>query len=186
MDSKNDRIRKSLKKFARGLLATTCLTIASGGAAQAATFTEGTDLSNFSNAPFVLPSGTNIVNGSLFFSTDTADWVEFTNLLGGSLFTLNATTPTSFFFPTVNVLDDKQAQVVGPAAFSSGSDANLGPTLVPADGNLIVGITTTGSEGAAPYTITLNAQQSVPEPGTLGSVGLALAGAFLWRRKRNR
>jgi hypothetical protein len=184
LDSKNDRIRKSLKKFARGLLATTCLTIASSGAARAGTYTEAADFSNSSLTPFVLPSDTNIVTGTLFFSTDTADWVEFTNLLGGSLFTLNATTPTSFFFPTVNVLDDKQAQVAGPGAFSSGSDANLGPALVPADGNLIVGVSTAGTEGAAGYTITLNAQQSVPEPGTLGSVGLALA--FLWRRKRNR
>jgi hypothetical protein len=173
-----------LKKFARGLLATTCLTIASGVAVRAAIVNEGVDFSNSSLTPFVLPAGTDVVNGSISFGIDGSDWVQFTNLVGGSLFTLTASTPVTLFFPTVNVLDSTQAPVAGPSAFSGGSDANLGPAFVPADGNLIVGVVTTNSEGPIGYTLTLN-PQTVPEPATCGSVGLALAGALLWRRKRN-
>ena len=61
-------IQKSarLKKIARHLLATTCLTAA--GSAGAATFKEGTDFSNTFAGANALPLGTDVVNGSLFGS----------------------------------------------------------------------------------------------------------------------
>ncbi len=64
MDTKSAR----LKKIARHLLATTCLTAAAAGSAGAATFKEGTDFSNTFAGANALPLGTDVVNGSLFGS----------------------------------------------------------------------------------------------------------------------
>ena len=56
MDTKSAR----LKKFARHLLAITCLTAAAG----AATITEGTDFSNTFAGANALPIGTDVVDGT--------------------------------------------------------------------------------------------------------------------------
>ena len=184
----NNTIQKSVKKLARTLLATTCLTVASGVAARADIITEGTppaptDFPNASASAFVLPSGASIVNGTIDSLTDQADWVEFINLPGGVNFTLNATA-LSGSFANVEVLDDTLATIVGPTSFGPGSPADLGPAGIPADGNLIVGVLAV--EGSTSYSLTLDPPSGAPEPATFGSVGLALAGAFAWRRKRNR
>ena len=91
---------KSLESFARGLLATTCLTVACGASAVAGTITEGTtpaptDFPNSANG-YVLPVGTNMVIGGVGAGFgpeggfDPADWFEFTGLTGGASYALSA------------------------------------------------------------------------------------------------
>ena len=86
--------RKSIGKFARTLLATTCLTVASGGAAVAGTITynEGAGLDNSLGTATPLSAatirGTTIVTGDLF-GEDTFDYFELTGL-GTGTFTVQA------------------------------------------------------------------------------------------------
>jgi hypothetical protein len=90
--------RKWIGKFARSLLATTCLTIASTGAALAGsinTYTEGTSPAptDFPNTGpgTSLPGGTTetIVSGHVTLSGDQFDWFEITGL-GAGTFTVSA------------------------------------------------------------------------------------------------
>src|SRR5580700_10443586 len=98
---KDSSARKLIGKFARALLASTCLTVASTGAALAGTitYTEGvTPPTNFgatfaTATPLVAAAipGTTIVNGSLNDTNDFIDWFELTGL-GTGTFTLSAST----------------------------------------------------------------------------------------------
>src|SRR5450755_3818975 len=73
-----------LKKLAQRLLATTCLTAAAAGMASASSFTESTDLSNFSFSPTVLPAGTTSVVGALCPDCgDSQDWFDIPGLAPG-------------------------------------------------------------------------------------------------------
>jgi len=185
-----ERARKSLQKLARTLLATTCLTGASSGVALGSVITEGLspapgDFPNTANG-YALPVGTTQVNGAISLTTDPADWFEFTGLLGGSSFSLRATAPGTAYSDNLTLQSDTSVNIAGPIDFSHGNPANLGPLTVPADGNLVVGITQ--GEGGGNYTIILNgtlAPTGTPEPATFAGVGLALAGALAWRRKRS-
>ena len=93
-------IQKSarLKKIARHLLATTCLTAAAAGSAGATTITEGTDFSNTFAGANALPIGTDVVNGSIWGAivSDPDDYFRFSGLLAGSSFSLAAMTAYSF------------------------------------------------------------------------------------------
>jgi hypothetical protein len=186
-DGKNQLAKKTLQKFARTLLATTCLTGVSTGIALGSVITEGTPPApaDFPNAPngFLLPVGTTEVNGSHtnFQSTDpSGDWFEFQGLLGGATFSLTATGVQGVVF----LQSDGGASVGSPVGFITGFPANIGPLSVPADGKLVVGIV--GCEvGTCGYTIDLTAPTTIPEPSTFAGVGLALAGALSWRRKRS-
>ena len=172
-----------LKKFARHLLATTCLTVAATGAAQATTVNESTDFGDTFATSNILPVGTDVINGAIFGSIapDGADFFTFTNLLGGSAFTLGASTPVGSFFPEVQVLTSANTVVSPQQGFSLGSPASANG-IVPLDGILVVQVN--GNEGSGPYTVTLDAQSAAPEPSTLFGAGLGLAGAFALRRKR--
>ena len=163
----------ALKKMARKLLTTTCLTAAAAGAAQATTLNETTDLGNsfLTNTP--LPVGTDRVTGTLNGGFDPADFFKFTNLVGGSSYTL---TGLYTGFQTVTVLNSAQAvlnaPVSNPASFTG---------IVPTDGMLIVGVI--DNDGAQSYDLSLNAGQSTttPEPATFAGAGLALAGLMALR-----
>src|SRR3982074_422546 len=108
----NKGIRKSVKKLARTLLATTCLTVAAGRAALAGTIDESVfgEFSKLSSSPSIMPAGTTIVNGSLSsIGPDTIDWVEFINLLGGSTFDLTATDSAN---ANIQILSDTSSTIV--------------------------------------------------------------------------
>lgn len=189
-DTSNRRFAKPLQRLARTLLATTCLTCATGGVAFSSSITEGTSPapSDFSNVTpgFALPVGTTNVNGSIS-PTDT-DFFEFTGLVGGGTFSLTATaTGGATYSDNITVLSDTGA-TIAPAiccsSFFSGFPATFSSQLIPADGNIVVKISP--SEGGGAYTVDLTAPLATPEPSTLGVVGLALASALGIRRKRTR
>ena len=190
---KDPTARKSIGKFARTLLATTCLTVA-GGAAQAGTiiYTEGTapapaDFSNTFPAATVLTAaaipGTTTVNGNIS-GGDPFDFFELTGL-GAGTFTVTASTSGSGM-GSVSVLTDANVVVGGPTGISNGVSASFGSFSIPSDGNIVVELQDLG-ERSTPYTVTVNTlSSSTPEPSTIATVGLGLAGALALSRKRRK
>jgi hypothetical protein len=178
-----------INKFARALLATTCLSAASGGAAMATviTVTEGSggaplDFSNISPG-YLLPLGTGVVNGVQGNKPDDADWFEFQGLLNGSSFSATATSQGESSIG-ISIFDSSTANI-GSAFFGyeSGKAATLNG-FVPTDGNLLFEIF---NGSGNPYSVALTdtlAPTAAPEPATLGLAGLAIAGALAWRRTR--
>src|ERR1700755_2747797 len=89
-----------LKKLARHLLATTCLTAGAAAMADATTVTETIsgvgDYGNSFGAVTLLPNGTRTVNGvvgGILTGTDALDfndYIEIGGLLGGSSFSFSA------------------------------------------------------------------------------------------------
>jgi hypothetical protein len=169
-----------LKKLARHLLASTCLTVAAAGTAYGSTFNESSDFSNAFGTADILPVGTDTVIGHIGFG-DADDYFEFTGLLGGATFFLGASTDGNSFNPFVTVLSNSPSTITGPLTFSFGSPTN-GSGVIPADGILVFHVGNPGEGGT--YTVTLDAPLAgVPEPGTLTGVGLGLAGALALRRR---
>src|ERR1035438_2743209 len=87
-----------LKKLARRLLATTCLTAGAAALANAQVVTEGSggapaDFGNTLGAAYLLPDGTIQVNGGVSFGSDPADFFTFQGLAGGTGFSFTASTP---------------------------------------------------------------------------------------------
>lgn len=172
-----------MDKFARNLLATSCLTLAAGATAQASVFNESTDLPN-SPPHFALPGGTDEVNGSTDyrFSSDPDDFFQFTGLLPGGNFTLVFENQPTFFLRSFLVISDTSNNILGEGAiFEGGSQIFTG--TVPGDGKLNIRI---GSieEGGGLYRVSLTADSDVPEPATVIPAGLALAGALAWQRRK--
>ena len=182
--------RKSIGKFARTLLATTCLTLASAGAALATsvTYTEGSgglpaDFPNTSVSPTALAAavnpGTTIVNGNLFpGSGDTADWFELTGLGIGN-FTLTASNPIGY---AISIFDSSLTQI---GSTQTSTTPSFGPIAIPGDEDLVVELSqnpSTGEGGA--YAVTVNTTAAAtPEPSTFVSLSLGLAGMLALRRK---
>ena len=189
-NGKESTARKSIGRFARTLLATTCLTVASGVAALAGTitYTEGvnpvspTDFPNTSPGTSLVAAanpGTTIVNGGVPGFSD-IDWFELTGL-GSGTFTLGATMSTGG--AAIHVFDDTLNPLEN-ASFTSVSGASFGALAIPGDGNLLVELAG-ANEGTNPYAVTVvTTGASVPEPATVACVGLGLAGALVLRRKR--
>jgi hypothetical protein len=178
MGHNSDRIQKSLKKFARGLLATTCLTALAGVSAKAVTITEPPELSHaFPGTVFnVGTDGVDVVNGQLGAVGDTDDYIQLTGLLGNAGFTLTG---------------NAQAGLAQMAVFSSSNSQIVGLTFMPATvsgtvpGDGILVLQAHDFEVAGNYSLTLTAAPATaPEPSTVAGVGLALAGALAWRRRK--
>lgn len=98
---KSQELPKPLEDFARGLLATTCLSVAFSTSGLASTFT--LTFSDQSTEPgTLLPVGTTVVNGfvglppvELGLVSD--DWFEFQGLTAGDTYTLTAASWTLIF-----------------------------------------------------------------------------------------
>jgi len=202
----------SLEGFARGLLSTTCLTVVCGSSAVAGTVTEPISAFPNSSPGYLLPIGTTVVNGFAGVKPSEGgfagtDWFEFQGLTPGSSYTL-----TSVYNPlgqrgesgngesglTISLLTNSQSPLFtnvsmeGPGV--SGVNALTG--IVPSDGFLDVEIVSNQiaeqsfvEGGGSNYQVTLaaetgSASTGAPEPGTMATVGVALAGALAWNRKR--
>jgi hypothetical protein len=186
-----------LKKLAKRLLATTCLTAMAAGIAGAQTVNEAADFGDTLGTAFQLPMGTRNVNGlvdtqSDFFDGD--DYMRFSGLAGGSLFSFTATTP---LLRSVEVDLFSSAGVALPgSAFQFSSTAQesglaMGSGIVPLDGILVFDFRVTGEASLrTPYSLHLNATDAAaaaPEPGTMGAMGLGIAGlGAMVRRRRKR
>jgi hypothetical protein len=101
---------KSIESFAKGLLATTCLTMAAGSAV-AGTITEGTPPApaQFPTAStgYQLPVGTTQVFGSLTGEgIDNQAWFEFTGLTPGEAFTITGMYTTPNQRPTASPINE--------------------------------------------------------------------------------
>jgi PEP-CTERM motif len=166
----------ALKKFARGLLTTTCLTAAAAGMAQAGVVNEssvaGADFGNTFGLRNNLGAGVTEVIGAA--PNGDVDFFSISGLLGGGAFSISGIYTG---FANYSVLNSAQGTV-------SAGGGNLSPLTgtIPNDGILVVQVS--GSEGPTTYDLTLSAPTSgVPEPSTLGGVGLALAAGYALRRK---
>lgn len=179
----------ALKKLARRLLATTCLTAATIGAAGAATVTESTDFGNTFGTASVLPAGTDQVLGAAggTSGSENVDFFKFTGLLPGSAYTFSGSYIAAGNDPlNVGVLNSAQSFLNSlqnrPATFGG---------IVPSDGMLVVQVSPVcGDSCTVNYDLTLTATSAttgIPEPGTAATaaLGLAAAAAFGARRRRS-
>jgi hypothetical protein len=125
---------------------------------------------------------TGTVDGS-----DTLDFFEITGL-GTGTFTVSVTENSEFGAAQVSLSTASNVSLGGPLAFDFGESANFGSQAIPGDGNLIVGILqSNNTESATNYTVTINtAAASTPEPGTLATLGLGLAGGAVALSRRRR
>jgi hypothetical protein len=184
------------KKFARALLATTSLTALATGAAYASAITETTDFGNTFGAATALPTGTDQVFGTVNSGSDSSDWFQFSSLLGGDSFSLQAQ-----FNPLgtegglrIDLFDSTGTKLTyGSVSNGAGSPSLEGSGTIitgtlPLDGNLFANVFTPSSANRdLGYAVDLTATTSTtPEPSTaaVAALGLALSGALAWRRKR--
>ncbi|MGH9723199.1 MAG: PEP-CTERM sorting domain-containing protein [Bryobacteraceae bacterium] len=169
---------KAVKKLARELLTTTCLTAVAAGVAQATPFNESTvvDFNNTFGTANDLPLGTDNVVGGLQTISDN-DFFRFLGLAAGGAYTLTGSYELNASY---SVLDSGGGVLNGPA-----TNPPIFNGIVPGDGILVVGVNQ--QEQTAFYDLNLAAQSAeVPEPSTTAGVGLALAGALALRRKRTK
>jgi hypothetical protein len=166
----------------RHLLAATCLTAASVGAAGATTITESTDFSDTFATATALPAGTDIVNGQVINpQTDLFDYFKFSGLTPLTLFNVHFFTPNAGLVVGGEVLDSS-ANSFGSIGFDPENDV---AGTVPSDGILVVRIF---AQEGGPYTATLTTGSAVPEPSTapLAGAGMLVAGALDWWRRRQK
>jgi MYXO-CTERM domain-containing protein len=186
--------RKAIGKFARALLATTCLTVASGAAvAGTITYSEGTapapnDFSNtFAGASAsalaaAAVSGTTIVNGFVSGS-DRFDYIELTGL-GTGTFTVDVV-DTEGGTAGASIFNSGDTNLGGPSPLSTSVHADFASQTIPVDGDLVIELTSLG-ESANFYTVTVDTTAATPEPGTIATAGLGLAGAVALARRRRK
>ena len=177
-------------RLARALLATTCLTGATCTAALASSLTEGAggapaDFPN-SGPGYLLPFGTDTIFGTKLNQLD-QDWFEFQGLLAGSSFSLKA-----FFVPSGTEIGlrsnlfDTSNNLLGSGTLEQGRSGTPITGIVPVDGNIVADIFSCNClNPSGGYEVQLTAQATAtPEPSTLGTLALGLAGALAWRRRR--
>jgi hypothetical protein len=179
-----------MKRLARHLLATTCLTAGAAALANAQVVTEGiggapADFGNTFGAAYLLPDGTTQVNGTVEIGSDPADFFTFQGLQGGTGFSFTATSTLTRTIG-LDIFNSSDSQL-GATDFFSSAEAGSGIGTVPSDGTLTFELFPNGSgEGLRTYSVNLTAT-STPEPGTLGAMGLGLtAGAAALARRRRK
>jgi hypothetical protein len=173
-----------LKRLARHLLATTCLT---AGTAMATTVSEPPNFGTTFATATPLPVGTTIVEGGVTMTGgDLNDYFKFEGLLPGTGFDFTATTNSGL---ELNLLDSADTGLPGsenPYTFTTSLPASVDVTA-PSDGIIVFDVVSPGVEGLRSYTIAVSTATFVPEPGTLGAMGLGLAaGAALTRRRKKK
>ena len=185
MTKLENRQHPAVEKLARALLATTCLTAASGAASASVIYESSFAPSGFSTIqadPTLLPVGATEVIGSIQYGE--SGFFEFQDVAPGEPFTLFGTSAGEEG-PTFTIFDTS-GNTLGQSSVENGftpGGIQLYNT-VPIDGNVIVEVSDSAVEGTGGvYTATLGVP--TPEPSTLATAGLALAGALAWRRKRN-
>jgi len=181
-----------IDKLARALLASSCLTGAAGIATASTIITEGIAPAPAEfpvSAPgYILPVGTTEVIGTLNGCSECGvgedvNWFEFQGLLPSASFDFSPCcegegTSYSVFNTTMDNL--------GNCNLEAGCDV-IG--AVPTNGKLVVRVVAECGEcGTQNYQLSLTSALApgTPEPSTLATAGLALAGALAWRRKRTR
>ena len=198
---KKTAVGNVIGKFARTLLATTCLTAASGGAALASTIytlpAGGQDPNTFPSigGPLTVLQadqanpGTTIVNVT---PTPAGTMPNF----GVTEFELTGLGTGMFIFDATAVNGGDVFNIFGDANFSipveplggvadsltPGGPLQYGPTLIPASGDLFIR-TSEHFESANAYTVTVQTQ-AAPEPSTIAAAGLGLATLLSLRRKK--
>jgi hypothetical protein len=171
-----------LRKLTRHLLATSCLTVAAGSAH--ATTVNGPFGGSFGTAT-ALPVGTTEITDSIPFNVGAvSEWVVFSGLQSGASFSFSGIETVSGRPPgSVSVRDSLNTDLLDFALPASGQ-----PGTVPTDGKLFVDVQfqSCGDCGTTDFTLDLTAPlaSSTPEPGTIATAGVALAGAVALRRKR--
>jgi hypothetical protein len=181
-----------LKRLSRHLLATTCLTLAGVGAANATTINEtsapggnfgtsfatSTDLSSIAT---LTPATGDTVDGSVHVG-DPADYFTFTGESAGSLFMLTESAGRAA--GSLEVLNSSQGVVLTTFGLTTSQEAYS--ALVPNDGILTV-VVNYGVCGECTIDYSVGVQSPVaPEPSTFAEIGagLGLAGAVALRRRR--
>jgi hypothetical protein len=201
---------KSLENFARGLLATTCLTAACGSTALAGTINlPNSDFGN-SSPGVLLPTGTTLVNA---FVGDLAseqgdlnpEWFEFQGLTPGATYNLSAvydplgprgTSGNGENGVRMNVFTNSQTPLFTNLSLEGNGGEAAVSGVVPSDGFLDIEITgerafsnTELAGRGSFYQVGLSVEGSTtPEPATFAQMGAGLAvaaGALMWRRKRS-
>jgi hypothetical protein len=134
----------------------------------------------------VAPAGTTEVDGIVSLNHGSSgDFFELTGLPASVSFSSLSLTVTDTGGESLGAAfyNDTPTEIVTLTGVSDGTPYDPSGT-VPADGNLIVNIRPT-NEGASDYSVTLDLPTGTPEPGTLGALGLGLAGiAGLGLRRR--
>lgn len=185
--------RKLIGKFARTLLAGTCLTAATGGAALAGSITYGPATSPSTNDAFTFsptaafPAATTPGVTILNFTQDGQETEFDITGLGSGAFTLSATTNDEAG-DFISVYGGPGfTNFIAEGGFTGGSPFNIGATAIPGSGELVIS-TEPNDESSNSFTVTVttSAPSGVPEPSTVGLVGLGLAGALTLSRKRRK
>jgi hypothetical protein len=200
----NKELPKPLEHFARGLLATTCLTVACGATAMASTVTEGSPPGTapyFPTTPngYLLPVGTNEVIGVLGLVGETGDfgptsWFEFQGLTPGGSYSLSAFTEAGDFV-RLSFFNDSMPSALGGLDPGEKGGTDSTTLTAPADGNLVVNMYSIDEGGGQAFQVNIAANRvetgpveggsTVPEPSTMGGVGLGLGAlALAWHRRR--
>lgn len=197
-DKMTDKFPKSLDSFARGLLATTCLTVACGGSAVASTITEGSGgVPIFPDTPngYLLPTGTTVVTGFIPLTEEGGheQWFEFQSLTPSGSYTLTGQTSFTEAGIGMDLFDDSLSpgnppgNLLGESALENGSGTHgVINFTAPADGNVVVDMFLFGEGDKGNFTDTLTQNSgTVPEPATFGGAALGLGAiALAWRRRR--
>ncbi len=86
---------------------------------------------------------------------------------------------------SVTVFNSAGTTLNGPSTFSFSSPVNFASQAIPLNGNLVIEIDN-ASDGAD-YTVTVNTTAApAPEPGTIATAALGLAGAVALARRRGK
>lgn len=192
-----------LKRLSRHLLATTCLTAAAAGAANATTITESPEPGGFSTSfasATVIeglalgPNVSNTVIGETVNVTDKDAYFIFPNGVAGTSFTYSVSVEDNVT-GTFQLTDSLTTNLGNTTPFSIPNENNLtsftevtsGTGTVPGNGEIVAAVLQgTGSEVSRIYFEVTVVETTAPEPGTSTEIGLGLAGAAVALRRRLR